>query len=125
MNGQQTLIADTGATIALRMPKAVLEDTSSPLIELCARNAYAVMRAYCASIGEGSWPSWENATEYGRYATRAGVRSVLENPDMEIDPVPAGATGFFANQWPKRPIFRAAVLEMARAMAELGVTAEA
>lgn len=45
-----------------------------------ARLAHEVNRAYCASIGDGSQVSWEEAPEWQRHSAIAGVEFTLTNP---------------------------------------------
>lgn len=52
------------------------------LIEVCARAAHGVNRAYCRSIGDDSQPSWEDAPAWQRQSACAGVKAVLGNPDV-------------------------------------------
>jgi hypothetical protein len=52
-------------------------------VEDIARVAHEVNRAYCASIGDHSQPSWEDAPEWQRKSAITGVKYTLDNPDAE------------------------------------------
>ena len=45
-----------------------------------ARLAHEVNRAYCASIGDPSQPTWENAPDWQRQSCINGVRFNIANP---------------------------------------------
>lgn len=47
-------------------------------IELCARAAHEVNRAYCTALGDDSQVSWEEAPEWQRDSARNGVKAVIE-----------------------------------------------
>ena len=49
--------------------------------EAIAKIAHEINRAYCASIGDDSQPSWENAPEWQRVSAINGVRFHSENPN--------------------------------------------
>ena len=49
--------------------------------EQIARVAHEVNRAYCASIGDHSQPTWEDAPEWQRKSAVTGVEFTLANPD--------------------------------------------
>lgn len=51
-------------------------------IELVARFAHEINRAYCAAIGDTSQPSWEEAPAWQRQSATAGVVAHWHNPDM-------------------------------------------
>lgn len=46
-----------------------------------ARVAHEINRAYCASLGDTSQPSWEDAPEWQKASALAGVEMHLANPD--------------------------------------------
>lgn len=46
-----------------------------------ARVAHEINRAYCASLGDTSQPSWDNAPEWQKASALAGVDMHLANPD--------------------------------------------
>ena len=48
--------------------------------EAIARVCHEVNRAYCASIGDHSQPSWESAPEWQRKSAETGVTFTLANP---------------------------------------------
>lgn len=50
-------------------------------IEATASACHAVNRAYCASQGDHSQPSWGDAPEWQRQSAIAGVRFVLDHPN--------------------------------------------
>lgn len=45
-----------------------------------ARVCHEVNRAYCASIGDHSQPSWEDAPEWQRKSATLGVLFTIDNP---------------------------------------------
>ena len=49
-------------------------------IEEIARVAHEVNRAYCFSLGDASQVEWENAPEWQKKSTIAGVEFHLNNP---------------------------------------------
>ena len=49
--------------------------------EYIAKVSYAVNRAYCESLGDFSFGSWEDAPEWQRAANRAGVNFHLCHPE--------------------------------------------
>jgi hypothetical protein len=46
-------------------------------VEVIARVCHEVNRAYCASYGDHTQPTWEDAPESSRRATREGVEACL------------------------------------------------
>ena len=46
-----------------------------------ARVAHEINRAYCASLGDDSQPSWDNAPDWQKASALAGVDMHLANPD--------------------------------------------
>jgi hypothetical protein len=50
-------------------------------IEATAAVCHDVNRAYCASQGDHSQPTWEDAPEWQRASAINGVKFTLENPD--------------------------------------------
>lgn len=50
------------------------------LEEVIARVAHEVNRAYCASIGDNSQPSWEDAPEWQKNSAINGVQFHLAHP---------------------------------------------
>ena len=50
-------------------------------VELIAKTAHNVNRAYCESIGDHSQKQWEEAEEWQRQSAVNGVRFAIENPD--------------------------------------------
>ncbi len=46
-----------------------------------ARVAHEVNRAYCASLGDHSQPSWEEAPDWQRKSAITGVEFTIANPD--------------------------------------------
>lgn len=63
----------TRALLAPRISSAL----SVVLTEACARAAHEVNRAYCASIGDTSQPSWEDAPEWQKSSALMGVAGAL------------------------------------------------
>lgn len=53
----------------------------SPEVELIARTAHEVNRAYCQAIGDHSQPPWQDAPQWQRDSALSGVRYHLDNPD--------------------------------------------
>ena len=51
------------------------------LIELCAKTAHEVNRAYCAGLGDSSLLPWAQAPQWQRDSAIEGVRFTLANPD--------------------------------------------
>lgn len=49
--------------------------------EQIAKFAHEINRAYCASLGDDSHPSWEDAPDWQKASVRAGVEMHLANPD--------------------------------------------
>jgi len=49
--------------------------------EQIAKFAHEINRAYCASLGDDSHPSWEDAPDWQKASARAGVDMHLANPD--------------------------------------------
>lgn len=56
------------------------ESVGYPSVGDIARCAHEVNRAYCASIGDMSQPSWENAPEWQRRSAISGVQFHMDNP---------------------------------------------
>lgn len=50
-------------------------------IELAAMTAHEVNRAYCASMGDSSQPTWKEAPQWQRDSAIAGVIAIQHNPD--------------------------------------------
>lgn len=48
-------------------------------IETCARAAHEANRAYCEALGDNTQLPWEQAPEWQRESSRAGVRGVLND----------------------------------------------
>lgn len=59
-----------------------LEDLGSQ-IELAARIAHEVNRAYCSAIGDNSQLPWQASPDWQRESALSGVRHVLANPDAK------------------------------------------
>lgn len=51
---------------------------SAPRIERIARVCHEVNRAYCATIGDETQPTWDMAPEWQKQSARDGVRGVLD-----------------------------------------------
>lgn len=51
------------------------------VIEKAAKTCHEVNRIYCASLGDFSQPSWEDAPEWQRQSARNGVLFHLTNPN--------------------------------------------
>lgn len=51
-------------------------------IEQVARVAHETNRAYCASIGDDSQKSWDEAEEWQRDSILRGVKFAIDNPDI-------------------------------------------
>jgi hypothetical protein len=51
------------------------------VIAAIAKVCHEVNRAYCASIGDHSQPTWENAPEWQRASAINGVKFTRANPD--------------------------------------------
>lgn len=49
-------------------------------IETIAKVCHEINRAYCQSMGDGSHPAWEEASEAQKSSIRAGVQMHLDNP---------------------------------------------
>jgi hypothetical protein len=49
--------------------------------EQIAKIAHEVNRAYCLAIGDNSQPSWEDAPDWKRNSSLAGVEFHANNPD--------------------------------------------
>lgn len=58
------------------------EDTQME-IEQIARVCHEVNRAYCASLGDHSQPSWEDAPYWQRASAINGVCYTIEHPDAK------------------------------------------
>ncbi len=56
-------------------------ELSNETIEICARTAHEVNRAYCIGLGDDSQLPWEAAPEWQRDSAITGARFTLENPD--------------------------------------------
>lgn len=52
------------------------------LVDLCARLAHEMNRAYCRAIGDNSQPPWEDAPLWQRDSAKSGVLSKLLDPDV-------------------------------------------
>lgn len=52
-------------------------------VETIARVCHQVNRAYCASQGDHSQPSWEGAPAWQRDSAIAGVRFTLDHPEAK------------------------------------------
>lgn len=52
-------------------------------IEKIARVCHEVNRAYCASLGDHSQPSWEDAPDWQRGSAISGVSYTLEHPEAK------------------------------------------
>ena len=63
------------------MSKSALPPKESAPIEVIAQVAHEAIRAFCAAIGQPPQPAWDEAPEWMREATYAGVHFRLENPD--------------------------------------------
>lgn len=50
-------------------------------INLAAKTAHEVNRAYCQTIGDHSQPSWADTPENIKESARDGVRYVVANPE--------------------------------------------
>lgn len=50
-------------------------------VEQIAQVAHEVNASYCASIGDSSQPSWENAPDWQKTSAINGVKFHLDNPD--------------------------------------------
>jgi RyR domain len=50
-------------------------------VEATAAVCHGVNRAYCASQGDQSQPTWDEAPEWQRQSAITGVRFALEHPD--------------------------------------------
>lgn len=50
-------------------------------VENVAQVAHEINKAFCASIGDDSQPSWENAPEWQKSSEINGVKFHLDNPD--------------------------------------------
>jgi hypothetical protein len=53
------------------------------LIERCACVCHEANRAYCATIGDVSQPSWENAPEWQKTSAQNGIRFHVDHPDAK------------------------------------------
>ena len=53
-----------------------------PLPYQIAKTCHEVNRAYCLSIGDTSQRYWDDAPEWQKESAVAGVREVLNNPDI-------------------------------------------
>jgi hypothetical protein len=51
-------------------------------VELIARTCHEVNRAYCAALGDGSQPPWEEAPEWQKDSAVAGVCLALNSPEL-------------------------------------------
>lgn len=56
--------------------------TTSTTLEL-ARLAHEINRAYCASLGDTSQPSWDDAPQWQKDSAIKGVQFHLENPNAK------------------------------------------
>lgn len=56
---------------------------SVDMIEMCARSAHEVNRAYCAALGDASQVPWAEAPEWQRVSARNGVRGALRGNTPE------------------------------------------
>lgn len=54
---------------------------TSEIIDLCARTAHEVNRAYCLGLGDDSQLPWEEAPQWQRDSALNGALHVLEDPD--------------------------------------------
>lgn len=52
-------------------------------VETVARVCHEVNRAYCASLGDHSQPSWEDAPDWQRQSAVKGVSFALDNPSAK------------------------------------------
>lgn len=52
-------------------------------VEIAAKVAHEVNRAFCASIGDLSQPSWEDAPDWQKASARSGVEYHVKNPDAK------------------------------------------
>jgi len=52
------------------------------LVELCAVAAHRVNAAFCAALGDHSQPDWEDLDAGRKDVTRAGVKQVLDKPEI-------------------------------------------
>lgn len=50
-------------------------------VEVAARTAHEVNRAYCIGIGDDSQKPWGEAEEWQRQSGRAGVAFLIDNPE--------------------------------------------
>ena len=50
-------------------------------IELAARTAHEVNRAYCNALGDASQKAWDESDKWQRDSALAGMQAVLENPN--------------------------------------------
>ncbi len=50
-------------------------------VELAAKTAHAVNRAYCIGLGDNSQLAWKFAAEWQRDLVIAGVQFLIDNPD--------------------------------------------
>lgn len=50
-------------------------------IELAAKTAHEVNRAYCTGLGDDSQLAWEDAPDWQREGSRMGVKMIIANPD--------------------------------------------
>lgn len=60
-----------------------MEDAKAESYANIARVAHEVNRAYCASLGDHSQPSWEQAPEWQRKSAMTGVEFTVANPDAK------------------------------------------
>ncbi|WP_206018360.1 RyR domain-containing protein [Roseovarius nitratireducens] len=58
----------------------VAQDMNMARIEDAAQLAHEVNRAFCASMGDGSQPRWNDAPDWQRESAIQGVRHAFENP---------------------------------------------
>lgn len=59
------------------------EQLSNGLIEKLARTAHEANRAYCASLGDDSQLPWDEAPDWQKSTSRAGVIFHIANPDAD------------------------------------------
>lgn len=84
-----------------------------------ARAAHEINRAYCAAIGDGSQPAWEDAPAYKQQEVLAGVRLCIDHPPGSTaaaahEAWTAGLAGLPREQQVKDHLFRAVVHALSR-----------
>jgi hypothetical protein len=59
-----------------------MEKEKEEILVSIARATHEINRIYCAHLGDASQPRWERAPEWQKKSAFAGIRTILEHPEI-------------------------------------------